>query len=152
MNILTIVKNMDKNRLLSYCLLGSSFVILIIFIIQNIRSAPTLLTEQKFSIEGKELAISAEDSINVEISGSVASPGAYFVRSGSRLAELLTKSGSFTKDADRAFFSRNFNLARILNDQDKIHVPSYFEVNTGKFRELDVIVNEEKTEISKTKK
>jgi len=49
-----------------------------------------------------------------------------------------------TTDADKNFFARNYNLARLVNDQEKIYVPATWEINSGIFiesqRTLDYIL------------
>jgi hypothetical protein len=36
-----------------------------------------------------------------------------------------------TKEADAAFFARNFNLAQMLTDQEKFYIPTKAEVTNG---------------------
>jgi competence protein ComEA len=67
----------------------------------------------------------------VEIAGAVLVPDIYEIAPNTRLKELIDKAGSLTADADRIFFVRNFNQARIVFDQEKYYVPSYYEVANG---------------------
>lgn len=62
--------------------------------------------------------------IYVDLSGSVKRPGVYELNSSSRLKDLLEKAGGLSLDADSRYFERNYNLARILVDQEKIHIPN----------------------------
>lgn len=81
--------------------------------------------------------------IFVDVSGAVKKPGLYKFKSGARIKETIDKAGGLSDEVDVVFFNRNFNLARIVNDQEKIYVPSITEINTGifiqNFRALDYI-------------
>jgi len=71
------------------------------------------------------------EKIYLDIAGSVNKPGVYQLNSGSRLKDAIKIAGDLSDEADKNFFSRNFNLARIVSDQEKIYVPSVWEVNNG---------------------
>lgn len=79
--------------------------------------------------------------IFADVSGSVNKPGLYEASSGSRLNDFIKKAGGLSDEADKNFFARNFNLARIVVDQEKIYVPSIWEVNNGYFIENPQTVN-----------
>ena len=64
----------------------------------------------------------------VHLDGAVENPDVYEVTEGARLKDVLTLANGLSKQADRAFFARNFNLAQILADQQKIYIPSVGEV------------------------
>lgn len=66
----------------------------------------------------------------VDIGGAVNKPDAYSLPKGARLKDALSKAGGLSKQADSAYFSRQFNLAQILNDQEKIYIPSYNDTGT----------------------
>lgn len=71
--------------------------------------------------------------IYVDVSGAVKKPNLYQVDFGARIKELIDRAGGLSADADIMFFTRNFNLARIVSDQEKIYVPSTLEIDTGIF-------------------
>ena len=73
--------------------------------------------------------------IMVDISGSVINPDSYAVTDGARLKDVLKIAGGLSERADKEFFSRNFNLASFVTDQEKIHIPSVLELSDGIFRE-----------------
>lgn len=66
--------------------------------------------------------------IIIDLSGSVKRPGVYELNSNSRLKDLLEKAGGLSNDADSKYFERNYNLARILVDQEKIYIPNKAEI------------------------
>lgn len=70
-------------------------------------------------------------TIFVDISGAVNKPDLYEFKSGTRIKEVVDKAGGLSDEVDTIFFKRNFNLARIVNDQEKIYIPSVTEVNDG---------------------
>ncbi len=64
--------------------------------------------------------------INVEIVGAVANPGVYEMEEGSRVIDLIKTAGDFTSDYDYNWVSKNLNLSQILEDEQKIFIPSEF--------------------------
>ena len=79
--------------------------------------------------------------IYVDLSGSVNKAKTYRILSGTRLFELIELAGGLGLDADKAFVSRNYNLSVILNDQQKVHIPSIYEVRDGIFIENTKLIN-----------
>jgi len=73
--------------------------------------------------------------IFVDVSGAVKKPDVYQVVFGARLKDVVDKAGGLSDEADTVFFNRNFNLARIITDQEKIYIPSVWEVNNNIFME-----------------
>ena len=71
------------------------------------------------------------NKIFIDLSGAVKKPAVYRLVAGSRLEDVLKLASGLTDEADVDFFHRNFNLARILTDQEKIYIPSKQEVGTG---------------------
>lgn len=65
-----------------------------------------------------------QENIIIDLSGSIENPDVYEVTLGARLKDVLILAGGLSSDADRRFFAQNFNLARILKDQEKIYIPS----------------------------
>ncbi|KXK09271.1 MAG: ComE operon protein 1 [Microgenomates bacterium OLB23] len=78
--------------------------------------------------------------IYAEISGAVYKPGVYMLKKDARLYELIEIAGGLNKQADKAFFLRNYNQARVLVDGEKIHAPSYEEIAQGAFIEQPLII------------
>lgn len=68
------------------------------------------------------------EKIYIDLAGAVEEPDVYQVTSGARLKDVLVLANGLSAEADRIFFARNFNLARILQDQEKIYIPSKEEV------------------------
>ncbi len=92
--------------------------------------------------DSKEAAVIFEEKtadypskIFIDIAGAVEKPDVYEVTVGARLKDFLIMAGGLSAEADREFFSRNFNLARIVADQEKIYIPSVNEVQRGFFVE-----------------
>src|SRR3989338_2751130 len=75
--------------------------------------------------------ILSENKIVVDLSGAVENPNVYEVSSGARLKDVLILAGGLSVLADRQFFARNFNLARILKDQEKFYIPNSEETQTN---------------------
>lgn len=71
------------------------------------------------------------EKIYVDIAGYVENPGLYKASRGERLDSLIKKAGGLSNDADKVFFSQNFNLSEMVYDREKIYIPSVWEVRNG---------------------
>jgi competence protein ComEA len=83
----------------------------------------------------------------IDISGGVEKPDVYEVVPGTRLKDVLVMAGGLSVDADRAYFSRNYNLARLVGDQEKVYVPFTWETNSGIFVDNPKILDYTKPQI-----
>lgn len=57
--------------------------------------------------------------VMVHVTGAVLSPGLYYLPEGSRVNDAIQAAGGFLETADTSFV----NLAGIISDGDKIHIP-----------------------------
>ena len=73
--------------------------------------------------------------IYVDVSGSVVNPGLYKVRKGARIKEVVDLAGGLSSSADKSFFFRNFNLAYPVVNNQKIYIPSRWEIKRGIIKE-----------------
>jgi competence protein ComEA len=128
-SFLPIVKRLKKYKIEIFLLAIAFFSALI--------SAGVYLATQKERGTDEEI-ISNEPAakqgggrIFVDIAGAVEKPDVYEVTAGARLKDVLGVAGGLSADADREFFSRNFNLAKIIEDQEKIYIPSTSEIQNG---------------------
>jgi DNA uptake protein ComE-like DNA-binding protein len=85
-----------------------------------------------------------------DISGAVNNPGIYKTSGDTRLFQLITMAGGLNIDADRDFIARNFNFAVPIIDQQKIYIPSYFDIQNELFMETKKIVSTELEQLQKT--
>jgi competence protein ComEA len=81
------------------------------------------------------------EKIFVDVSGAVKKPNFYQINFGARIKEVVDKAGGLSNDADVMFFNRNFNLARIVTDQEKIYIPSITEINNGIFVQNQLVLD-----------
>lgn len=86
-------------------------------------------------IEISQTNLTPVNNIFVDVSGAVKKPNLYEFESGARIKEVIDKAGGLSDEVDIVFFKRNFNLARIVNDQEKIYIPSIIEINARIFVE-----------------
>lgn len=116
-----------KKYLIEICFIGASFVCIIISLAIYTRSSPlqaeAVTPAQETEQEGNNSAI------YVDLAGYVAHPDVYELSSGTRLKELLILAGGLAKEADSHYFARNFNLAKVLIDQEKIYIPSTMDIS-----------------------
>ena len=82
---------------------------------------------QKPSSQAEATGNSSGSKIVVDIEGAVISPGVYELPKGSRLKDLIVKSGGLSGTADRSWFAKTMNLASKLTDGVKIYIPSVGE-------------------------
>lgn len=120
---------------LEIILLSLAILITLVSSIFFFRSFKNESPAQSIFTQDNEQQSKFYQKILVEISGAVIRPEVYEMSSGARLKDVLKLSGGLSDEADRSYFSHNFNLARILNDQDKIYIPSVSEINSGIFLE-----------------
>ncbi|MBI4856011.1 MAG: helix-hairpin-helix domain-containing protein [Acetobacterium woodii] len=73
---------------------------------------------------GSENNESDSTEIMVHITGAVVKPGVVSLNADARLVEAIEKVGGLTENAD----VNSLNLARKLQDEEKIHVPAVGEV------------------------
>lgn len=78
---------------------------------------------------------SHQENIYVDVSGAVNKPGVYSLPPNSRLSDAIKMAGGLSRNADVDYFSRNYNTARLLTDQEKIYVPRSDEIADGTFVE-----------------
>lgn len=135
-NIIKIRKKIKK-YLVEIIILTIAFIIAVISLIiflKNQENSSSSIISQK--IETQSLT-----KIYVDVSGNVNKPDLYEAPNNARLKELIEKAGGLSDNADKNFFSRNFNLARIVVDQEKIYIPSVWEVQNGYFTENPQTLN-----------
>ena len=124
--ILTLIrKNPIETGLISLALLIS----IISFIPQE---APTIQPTPKDTIEEDK---TSEPTLFVEVSGAVVSPDVYAVVPGTHMKEVISMAGGLSDTADRLYVGRNYNLARLVGDQEKIYIPYVWDIQNGTFYE-----------------
>ena len=97
--------------------------------------------EEEPNVETSRRDVST-NKIYIDLSGAVEKPDVYEVTSGARLKDVLILGSGLSAEADRQFFARNFNLARILTDQEKMYIPSVQEIVQGLFGENPTVVDQ----------
>ncbi len=95
----------------------------------------------QLKVETKKYLSTKDQKIFVHIAGAVVKPDVYEMSFGARIKDILHRAGGLSDLADKEFFFRNFNLSRVLTDQEKIYIPSIQDVAEGRFREETKILN-----------
>lgn len=106
---------------------GAIFSILVIVILALIMSTykpSTLLENHELTITNRSDRKDKANKITIDIEGEVSKAGIYEMLSGSHIYDAIRVAGGYTKNADRTYIARYYNLAQILHDQDKIYIPS----------------------------
>lgn len=87
-----------------------------------------MLTQEEIQ-EIKNINQAGLDSniITIDIEGQVAEPGVYEIEEGVSLIEAIEAAGGFTENADLYHVHKNMNLAKLIEDREKIYIPSIQE-------------------------
>jgi len=128
-----------KKYLTEVILLTTAFVITIISLIVYERNYQENTDKKTFTDDQSEQVI--YEDIIVDVSGAVKKPDIYKISFGARIKDVIDLAGGLSEDADELFFHRNFNLARIIIDQEKIYVPSILEINNGIFSQSQFVLD-----------
>ncbi|MBU5668969.1 ComEA family DNA-binding protein [Peptoniphilus sp. MSJ-1] len=138
-------KNIFKKDNLPYIII--SILLIIIgyqyYVSSNVSNENYLLdinTSKEFKNNKEEIEIenkneSKSGEIYVHISGAVKNPGLLKLNSDSRIVDALEKAGGPIDDADLD----KINLAKKLNDEEKIYIPKIGEVETPMVNSLTSI-------------
>lgn len=116
---------------ISLCIAVASFFIFMKSSNTQTKEPVTPSVEQNTSQNTKKF----HSKLVVDISGAVKKPGAYEVPTGARMKDILNMAGGLSDDSDKLFFARNYNLARLLTDQEKIYIPTQEDLENGIFQE-----------------
>ena len=123
----------DKYRIEIF-LISSSLVIAITSGVIFVMNQTQTVKDKSIPEPIKKIA-KPQNNILVDLSGAVERADVYEVTLGARLKDVLIQAGGLSAEADRLFFARNYNLARILKDQEKIYIPSVEDVEKGSLTE-----------------
>jgi len=126
------LKKVKKYKIEIFLILTAFFIaVFSLFLYQKEKEDEKIeITEEK-----NTLSLINNKKIFVDVGGAVKNPGVYEASVGARLKDFLDLAGGLSEEADKFFFQRNFNLARIVNDQEKIYIPSAWEIQSGLFVE-----------------
>lgn len=120
-------------EILLICIAG---VITVVSLVQQLKNPHTT---SEASVEPRKETVSVtplpKQSVLVDVSGAVYNPGVYEATAGARIGDLVEMAGGISYEADKYFVARNFNMARIVGDQDKIYIPYMFDIALGTFTE-----------------
>jgi len=130
-----------KKYKIEVLLLSFSFLISIVSLILFFYNQTSQANDEEFIQPVEEISQPVNQKIYVDISGAVVKPDVYKLSFGARVKDVLNLAGGFSEEADKAYFIRNFNLARIVSDQEKIYVPSAWEITSGIFVETPQLLN-----------
>ncbi len=88
-------------------------------------------TQQKEASSPQVSPFAPVKKIQVDVSGAVESPGLFTFESRFdetiRIGTVLEKAGGLSGDADRAYVSKHINLAKGVEDGEKIYIPKLGE-------------------------
>lgn len=123
----------SKKYLLEIILLTVALVITVTALVIYAKNSQSIKEEIEINPPNLRQDFGGQGKVFVDVSGAVKKPNIYQINFGARIKEIIDKAGGLSGDADVMFFNRNFNLARIVTDQEKIYIPSIMEIESGIF-------------------
>ena len=130
-----------KKYLLEIFLVTTALIITVAALVIYAKNNQKVKEEIEINPPSLRQDFGGQGKIFVDVSGAVKKPNLYQVDFGARIKEIIDRAGGLSDDADVIFFNRNFNLARILSDQEKIYVPSISEINNGIFIQNQLLID-----------
>jgi competence protein ComEA len=120
-------------------LISLALLISIISFIPRTHASPSevqgVSTTQSLSNGTSESDEKDNPTLLVEVSGAVVNPDVYMVAPGTHMKEAIDMAGGLSDTADRQYVGRNYNLARLVGDQEKIYIPYVWDIQNGTFYE-----------------
>lgn len=133
---LDLVRQKTRKYIVEVILIVVALVVGVGSFVLFLKSSIEIPPKNKISFQDESDKPSSK-KIYAEISGAVVKPGVYELKIDSRLNDLLELAEGLSKQADKSYFARNFNLARYIQDQEKVYIPSTEEITKGFFSEND---------------
>lgn len=112
-------------------------------LIENITDINTIETSEENETKEQE-KVDIKKKIMVYITGEVKNPGIYELEENSRIKDAIEKAGGLKETADIT----DINLATILQDEDKITIPSKEEKNQNNVQSKTIEKSQNTTSIS----
>jgi competence protein ComEA len=98
--------------------------IILLLALTACRSSALVITAAPLPTVTPTMSTPTPGPLNVNVDGAVNKPGNYTLPPGSLVDDAVRAAGGPTADADL----ERINLARVLNDGDRVHVPRIGEV------------------------
>jgi len=146
-NLLVLFKKLNTSAwvyLVSLAIAGTS-IIFALFKLQSISNLATVNICTQVLKEDKNNSLL---NIYVDVAGAVKNPGVYSLEYTQRLASAIEKAGGFSSKADKVFVSQTLNLAKVIEDGEKIYIPfegeiknSESKIQNPEFSHLSISVN-----------
>jgi len=116
-------------------LISLSFLIMLVSLIVFFYNQFPKTNDEELIQPVEKVSQLTNQKIYIDIGGAVKKPNVYKLNFGARIKDVLELAGGFSEEADQSYFIRNFNLSKVLNDQEKIYIPSLSETSSGIFVE-----------------
>lgn len=71
-------------------------------------------------------------SVTIEVSGAVNAAGVFTLNQGTRVIDAISAAGGFSSDADTSWIDKYLNNARVLDDGEKLYIPTINEQSKDK--------------------
>lgn len=127
--------SLSKNQILIMGIVGIIIISVIGYYIytitnkNNYEELETISQNTNITENNKEDIETEEEIIIVHIAGQVKNPGIVKIKDGARIADIIEAGGGLTEQADIT----NVNLAYIVEDGQKINIPSKTEEITKEY-------------------
>lgn len=101
--------------------------------------------EQRLPRASRPTVTLADPVVVVHVSGSVRDPGVYRVQAGSRVGDVVVAAGGFAARAD----PDRMNLASVVRDGDKVHVPVIGETGQALATDTDPVIDVNRDDVTR---
>jgi competence protein ComEA len=90
---------------------------------------PNFKNEKKPIVVQKSTESSKVAGIKIDIEGAIKNPGVYSLAQGERVLDAIYAAGGFTDQTDSDWLTKNVNLARIVEDGEKVYINALGEIS-----------------------
>ena len=140
------MKSLNKKTIIHISIIIISIILIYYFLIRkedyiesSINSNILNTYEENNNINNNLLNIENNNKIIVYITGQVKNEGIHEIKEKSRIADIIEKAGGLTEEADIS----SLNLAYIIDDGMKIHIPKKGEKNNNITDETNTYISKE---------
>ena len=143
-NISYLIKDIAKKFKIEIVLVFISSLIITVSIIIFFSNNINNINQEEIIPQVKKTKsnTNVKQTLYIDVSGAVKNPKVYKFEYKARLNDAIIASGGISEYADKNYFARNFNLARLLQDEEKIYIPTYYEINQKIFTETKKEITE----------
>ena len=130
-----------RNSKAELILIGASIIIVVVVLIM----IPILFgdRDKRPGIKVADIRIDTKASPNIyiDVAGAVNKPGTYYVSSQSHISDAISAAGGLADSADPDYIAKYINLAKTVENEEKIYIPAKTETYPAETNNKPVNIN-----------